>query len=108
MTKLDRLLYWYTLIFSTSLIVSAFAQGFNLTNLTILAFFLPVPAYLLLQALKRYYLLRSSPPDHLTTQPPVHLSAFALKPFLTQTNPAFIITLVLLLAAWLIILIQSL
>jgi hypothetical protein len=115
MTKLDQLLYWYTLTFSTALILSALGSGFTLENLTTLAFFLPVPAYLLLQITKRYYLWRQTT-DHppageagqpLTTnhRPP---TTFSLKTFITQANPAFIISLVLLVTAWLLSLLKSL
>lgn len=101
MTKLDTLLFWYTLTFSTALIVTALGSGLNLSNLTTIAFFLPVPAYLLLQSIKRYYLWRQTAID---ANPPVRRASpnFSPKSFLVQTNPAFIITLVLLIAAWFI------
>lgn len=101
MTKLDTLLFWYTLTFSTALIITALGSGLNLSNLTTIAFFLPVPAYLLLQSIKRYYLWRQTAID---ANPPARraIPSFSPKSFLVQTNPAFIITLVLLVAAWFI------
>lgn len=102
MTTLDTLLYWYTLTFSTALIFSAFSSGFNLSNLTTLAFFLPVPAFLLLQTLKRYYLWRQQ--LHTTDDSSVSTPSYTFHPktFLTQTNPSFIFTLILLITALLI------
>jgi len=107
MTKLDTLLYWYTLTFSVALILTALSSGFNLSNFTTMAFFLPVPAFLLLQAIKRYYLWRELQPE-IPTPTVRTTSSFLPKKFLTQSNPAFIITLVLLLTAWLISLIKTL
>ena len=109
MTKLDTLLYWYTLTLSAALIFSAVNSGFTLQNLTTIALFLPVPAFTLLQGLKRYYLWKQSAlaPESLSTKHQ-SLSTFSLKPFLTQQNPVFIISLVLLVTAWLISFIRSL
>jgi hypothetical protein len=107
MTKLDQLLYWYTLTFSTALILSALGSGFTLENLTTLAFFLPVPAYLLLQSLKRYYLWRQIQADSPAPTIP-QTPSFHPKKFITQANPAFIISLVLLVTAWLLSLLKSL
>lgn len=107
MTTLDTILYWYTLMFSISTIASAISGGLNLTHLTSLAVFLPIPAYLFLQTLKRYYLwrqLRPSPPQ----SPPTVNSTFQLKQFITQTNPTYIVTLILLMTAVLISLIKAL
>jgi hypothetical protein len=106
MTKLDQGLRLYTLLFSAGLIVIAFSQGFSVTNLTLIALFLPVPGYLLLQIVKRYYLWRSqvesvslnenSSPSY-ATQP-----QFSVKIFITQKQPLFIISLILLITLSLI------
>ena len=105
MTTLDTLLYWYTLTFSVALIFSALNNGLNLNNLTSLAFFLPVPAFLLLQTLKRYYLWRQTTQDDRSQQ--LTNLKFSPKSFVTQTNPAFIFTFILLVTALLISLIKS-
>lgn len=107
MTKTDLFLYWYTLIFSVFLIVTALLNGFNLNNLTILALFLPVPAYLLLQTTKRYH-LKKHHPSSANQAKSSSKTPFHLKKFLTQPHPLFIISFVLLLSALLISLIKSL
>lgn len=104
MNKLDTLLYWYTLTFSTALILTALGNGFTLTNLTTVAFFLPVPTFLLLQILKRYYLWKQVS----VVNPHQPTVTFPLKSFLTQSNPAFIITLMLFLTSLIISLIRAL
>lgn len=112
MTKLDQGLRLYTLIFSIGLIVSALSQGITLTNLTLIALFLPVPGFLLLQIVKRYYLWKSQVEAqtlselHVLSTP--NLPQFSFKIFLTQKHPFFIISLILLITLSLISLIRLL
>ena len=112
MTKLDQFLYWYTLIFSLGLIITALNQGFTLDNLTTIALFLPVPVFLMLQTIKRYYLIHTqqkNPEDQdFLPEAPKPTSEFSLKIFLTQGHPVFIITLILLITSYFILLLKTL
>jgi hypothetical protein len=106
MTKLDQGLRLYTLLFSVGLIASALTQGITLTNLTLIALFLPVPGYLLLQIIKRYYLWRSQTESASLNENScpsnTALSQFSVKIFITQKQPLFIISLILLITLSLI------
>jgi hypothetical protein len=99
MTGLDKFLFWYTLIFAIILTGSTVARGFSPTNLILIALFLPLTIFTILQALKRYYLWRSklppSPAEALAKEGP----AFSLRVFLTQHNPLFTLTLILFIVA---------
>lgn len=106
MSTLDIFLYWYTLIFSVALIISALSSGLNLGNLTTLAFFLPVPTFLLLQTLKRYYLWKQSLPPSPNPTSPIP-NPLPLKSIFTPTHPLHLFTLILFIAAILISLIKA-
>jgi hypothetical protein len=98
MTKLDAFLFGYTLIFSVALTFGALFRGFSVTNLTVIALFLPVPTYTGLQLVKRYYIWKTSQQLHplsLAKPQTKTVTRFSVKAFLTQSNPLFIMSLVL-------------
>ncbi len=110
MTTIDRLLYWYTLVFSVSLIITALSSGFTVTNLTSVALLLPIPTFLLLQSLKRFYHMRNQQAleDFIQPEAIQPLSNFSFQSFLGQRRPLFLISIILLIISYVILLLKTL
>ena len=102
MTGLDKFLFWYTLIFAIVLTGSTVTRGLNPTNLILIALFLPLTTYTVLQAIKRYYLWKTKQiltDDSSPSTKHQGLGTFSLKTFLTQKHPLFTLTLILFIVA---------
>jgi hypothetical protein len=101
MTQLDIILFWYTLIFALFMTGSALSKGFAVSNLLLLALFLPITCYTALQGVKRYYQWRAYQADQAHIHPTT-VSLFSLRAFLTQKHPLFVITLILFIVTCLV------
>jgi hypothetical protein len=103
MKPLDRYLFYYTLIFSLVVTITALLSGFALDNLIASLLFLPIVLSSLYTLIRRRY-LKYLKAEYYRTHPqvenpshslPSSLSSFtfSLKAFLSQKTPSFLITL---------------
>ena len=103
MTGLDKFLFWYTLIFAIVLTGSTALRGLNPANLILIALFLPLTTYTVLQAIKRYYLWRTTVilqlDDESERSRRSSSPTFSFTTFLTQKHPLFMLTFILFMVA---------
>jgi hypothetical protein len=93
MKLLDKLLLIYSTVLAITLTVTSLLSGFSLKNLSLMVLFLPVSGYFIYQLfqthrLRQYRRKTNTPPQIENTDP-----SFSLKRFLSQKNPAFLVTL---------------